>query len=593
MFCSHCGADAGDSARFCPACGAAMEATGGDAATVPGELGGQGEPLPPTSFPTAASGTPPAARRRWLGRPLVLGAVVALGLVAAVAIVVSFVLGDAPPDRAIDLVPADATFYATLHLDPSLGQKRAAQNVLDRAVEAGAGDSTTSLDDAIATLMDPTPVDYERDVKPYGGRQLAIYVLPGGDPTLLIGTDNPGDSRRGMHRLLRTEYAGYYYRIMRGAHRGHPYEHVVYNEGGGSPSGPVAFAIVDGFVVIGGEREVVKSIDASYGDPSLASLDRFADARSGLSDDVLAFAYFDGEPLAQAAREDEYASSEETAPLEAIADAGPLAATLTARNSGLELDLLTRGSTGGVALARNPSALLETLPAEAIGAVSFGNVGASLRGRQGGGIGEGVKMLRDSVAELAELDLDSDIAPWLGQVGLYVAGENPDTVETALVAETRSPRDSDRVLDRIESYYSSGDYGYGFDSYVYGSDDGLGFDVVDGESVMEVRGDDDRVVAGSGEAGFATDRALDADGGFDESDAYRRAVGLLGGYQPFLVIDAPPMRRLLEQLTDAQYDDTYMNDVRQWLASVDTVAAGVRSNGDEMSIRLAVGVGGA
>jgi hypothetical protein len=512
------------------------------------------------------------------------------GLAAGAAIAVSLVLGDAPEDHAVELVPADVALYATVHLDPSLGQKRATKDVLDRARDAGAGDgSSESLEDVIGALVTgSTPADYKSDIKPYVGDQIALYQRAGDDEaTLLMATEDPQASQRAMHRALKREYPDVYYRIVNGSYRQQPYEHVVYRDFEGAPPG-AAFTVVDGFVVIGDEEGVRASIDASSG-ASLATSEKFEQARGKLSDDVLGFAYFDGKPLEEAARTDPYATSDELVPLELLADVGPVAATLTARDSRLELDLAAGGASGRAGLLQNPSALLAALPAEAIGAISLGDFGAPLRetlGRSNARAGE----IREAVFDLAELDADSDVASWLGQLGAYVAGEDTDTVEGGLVAETRSPRSSDQALDQIESYYSSS-YDYGFDDYVYGSDDGLGFDVV-GTNVVQVRGDEDRVVAGMGAAGFSTYRALDADGGFGESEVYRRAAGMLGGYEPFLVIDAPPMQRLLEEATDAYYDETYVNEVQEWLSTISTVAGGVRRSGDDIHVKLVAEVGG-
>lgn len=522
---------------------------------------------------------------------MLFGTLAVVGLVAVVAIAVSLVLGDAPEDHAVDLVPADAAFYATVHLDPSLGQKRATKDVLDRAREAGAGDGTAeSLEDAVGTLVTKsTQVDYERDVKPYAGAQMAVYTRAQEDPAVLMATEDSHASQRAMHGMLEREFPSDYYRIVKDSHRGQPYEHVIYSEFDGSPSGAAAFTVVDGFVVVGSEEDVKASIDASGG-ASLAGSDRFAKARGSLDDDVLAFAYFDPEPLEEAARADPYSDSDEIELLETVADLGPVVATLAAQDSRLELDMAMRAASGSPAPLQNPSALLKTFPAEAIAAISFGDLQGPLRSALADSSSDRASELREGFAELAELDADSDVASWLGLLGAYVAGGNTDIVEGAIVAETRSPGDSDWALDKIEDYYSSS-YEYSYEDSVYGSEDGLGFDVFTGDDVVQVRGDEDRVIVGMGAEGLSTDRALDADGRFGESETYRQAVSLLGGYEPFLAIDAPSLQNLLEETSEARYDDTYMNDVREWLSTISTVAGGVRTDGENLHIRLVAGIG--
>jgi uncharacterized protein DUF3352 len=571
VFCAHCGTDIGEAGRFCPACGAAT------AAAAP-------EPAPaPVASPPARS------RPRWLNRRLLLGAVAVVAIVAAAAIAVSLVFGNAPEDHAIDLVPVDAAFYATVHLDPSLNQKQATQDVLDRAQDAGAGDGQSeSIEDAIGAVVEEwTPADYERDVEPYAGDQMAFFVRAGEEPTVLAATEDPQASRQAMHRALDEQYPEEYFRIVTGSFLEQPYEYVVYDGGLGPVSGPSSFAVLGGFVVVGSKEDVERSIDARGG-ASLGDLEEYKDARDRLSDDILAFAYFDGESIAEEAHADEYADSDDLAIVDAVAGIGPVAATLAARDDSLDLDFAARASSGDAAPLGNPAALLETLPAEAIAAISLGDLGGPLRGVDpySGGIGG---MLGDAVAELAELELESDISPWLGQLGAYLSGEDEETVEGAVVAETRSPRESDRALEHIEDYYSSE---YDYESSVYPSEDGLGFDVYGSDTTYQVRGDEDRVVAGAGAGGFSTERALDAAGGFGESDLYGRAAGLLGGYEPFLAIDAAPAQSLLEDVAELQYDETYVDDVRRWVSSLETVAAGVRREGDGIRIRLALEVGG-
>lgn len=568
VFCSACGAEAADDARFCPECGTTTDAA-------------------PSAQP--ATGGQRSRFLRWPGRRALMVAVPLAAVLAGAAIAASLVMGDAPEDHAVELVPADVAFYTTVHLDPSLGQKRAAKGALDRARGAGVEDATPdSLEDAIGDLVsDSTPLDYERDVKPHLGDQIALYARPQRSPTLLVATTDMHASLELMRRAMSDEYPDY--RVVQDSHRGQPYEHVVYGDGGGSPSGLSAFTILDGFVVIGSDGDVKASIDARAGE-SLDRIEQFAAARGELSDDVLAAAYFDAGTLADAARASGY-SSEEIDTYQAMGDGGPLAATLVARGGRLEFDFFAaRSAPGDAQPLHNPSALLETLPGDAIATISLGDLGGPLGDALADGSSELEDELREALDELAGLNVEDDLVAWLGQVGLYVAGDDPDTVEGAVVAETRSPSDSDRALRQIESYNASDpdydDYGYGYGVSVYASDDGLGFDVAGNGEVLQVRGDEDRVIAGMGAAGFSTDRALDAAGGFGESDVYRRATAALGGYEPFVVIDAPPLQSLLEQAADAGYDDSYMEDVRPWLSSIATVAGGVRADGDRLRIRL-------
>lgn len=528
--------------------------------------------------------TPRWRRLRYL---LPVAILVALGLGAAV--VVAQLLGERPEDHAVALVPADATAYATVHLDPSLGQKLATKGVLDSAREAGAGDGTPgSLEELVATLVEElSPLEYERDLRPQLGDQLAVFAREDEPATLLAATEDPRASLQALRAWMRDEFSDDYYRIVSATHRGVPYEQVIYAVDGEPLGWTSAFTIVDDFVVVGSESGVRAAIDAREGE-SLAGSEEFATLRDRLSGDVLAAAYVDPRPLAEAVS-DSYIDAGTRTALEWWATAGPTAATLYADDDDFQLDLAPSTPSGEAAPLRDSDELLASMPAEAVAAISLGDLEGPLRGVLEGDQTERAADLRDAVDDVADIDLSSEVVSWLGAVGAYASGEDEDTFEAGVVAETRSPAGSDGVLDRIESEYSSDEYdeyAYYDETTVYPSDDGLGFEVEELGEVLQVRGDEDRVIVGAGPSGFSTEAALDVDGGFGDSEAYGRAADLLDGYEPFLVIDAPATRHLVAQLTGAYDDEDYLGGLGPWLESLDTVAAGVRGDDDQIRLRM-------
>lgn len=523
---------------------------------------------------------------RW---PYLAGVAVLSIVAVAVAVAVSNAVEGGVDDRAIELVPADAAAYATIYFDPSVDQKLAAKDVLDR-VGASSEEAGQSLDDVIASLVDEvSPADYENDLKPEMGDQLAAYAWPEETATLLVATDDPRGSRLAMHRLLEGEYPGSEYRIAVATHRGRPYEHVVV-PGEGPAAGTSAFTIVDGFVVLGGERGVTESIDADLDGDSLADADSFADARAGLPDDSLAFAYLDPAAFVERSGEDEYPDPGEDASIDLIRGLGPVAATLAAGGDRAVLDLSTEVGSGDATPFEGAGDLLQALPADVVAAISVGDLEGPLRAWLDSASGPLAEEARDAVAGVAGLDLDRDVSSWLGGLAAYVSGSDEDTVEAAVVAETRSPSDSDAVVSRVGDYYEDQYYEDEYAEYpVYSSGDG--FDVSIGEDTLTVRGDDEWVVAGLGAGGFAAERALGADGGLGESELYGRATDLLGGdYEPIFVADAPAARSLFEQLGGGTEGLGYSESAEDRLAELETVAAGVRTDDGRLRTRLAVGI---
>lgn len=571
-FCDQCGAARGDADRFCPSCGAELAA-------------------------------PKPTRRGWPWRRTLLIGLPLLGLLAAGAVAAWVLLDDAPEDDAIALVPAQADYYVTAHLSPSLGQKRSVKEVLDRAREAGASDaSTDSIEDLIADLVeDGTPLSYRRDVEPQLGDQVALFGLDpseGGEDegAVLIATKDEQASLAAMREVMEAEYGdGSWrgeggWRIVQRKQGSQPYEVAVPPEDWGDDDA-LAFTIVDGFVVVGVEPAILASL-AARGGESLADTERFATVRDRLSDDVLAFAYVGGKAMADAW--DGYGYD---VPDSLKTGDEPVGVTLAAGDGQIVVDVAASSPLGGDQPFVAGSELLRSLPADAIAAASLGDLGTQL----GAALEEDNELmadLQDSLDEETDLDVERDLASWLGSAGLYFAGSSTDSVEGALVAETRSSPDSDRVLGELqelaEDNADSDDYDSYFDDYgtsVEPAGDGSGFDMTENGDTVYVRGDDDRVVAGMGASGFDPDGALDADGGFGDSPAYKTAAGALGGgFDPFLVLDAPPIEQLIAELASDSGDDSYFDDAQPWLESVETVAGGVRDDDGGVELRFVVGL---
>ncbi|MEA2477983.1 MAG: hypothetical protein QOC87_2182, partial [Actinomycetota bacterium] len=103
-------------------------------------------------------------------------------------------------DNAIDLVPSDAFFYASVFLDPSTHQKQALGELLRHFPEAktpslAKGELENLLNDALAS----TGVDFTHDVEPWIGRQVAFFAdgIEGdsADVAFLVGTSDADAAR--------------------------------------------------------------------------------------------------------------------------------------------------------------------------------------------------------------------------------------------------------------------------------------------------------------------------------------------------------------------------------------------------------------
>ncbi len=142
---------------------------------------GAGAAVPPPPSPgwsgdgTLAASMPERTGTRWV-KPLVIAAA-ALVVVAGLGIgAIAFVLRGSS-DVITSMVPDDASVYATVYLDPSLGQKLALRDLLKRFP---ATDTSAELDQQLQEFFDSTFQDsglsFETDIKPWVGGQLGVVA---------------------------------------------------------------------------------------------------------------------------------------------------------------------------------------------------------------------------------------------------------------------------------------------------------------------------------------------------------------------------------------------------------------------------------
>jgi hypothetical protein len=137
--------------------------------------------------------------------PWILGSLLAafLLLVGAGALVAYQTLngGGTQPE---EVVPASAVALLKLDLNPSASQKIAAARFLNKLPKVGSGftgsgDWRKPLFDAIADDGSlPSTVSFDRDIKPWLGKRLAVAVLPSmtdGEPDVLLAVQSTDDTK--------------------------------------------------------------------------------------------------------------------------------------------------------------------------------------------------------------------------------------------------------------------------------------------------------------------------------------------------------------------------------------------------------------
>ncbi len=159
-------------------------------------------------------------------------------------------------DRAIGLVPRDASAYATVFIEPSIPQRRALEDLLAKFP----GDKTVEdLTDALERFLDPHAeklgLDWSADVRPWVGGQIAVFAIDTEDSerALLIEVKDQDAAAAAVEKALAED------------------EGIT-----------EAFAFIDGFLVTGSEAAVEASGAAARGE-SLADDAAYAETTSNLT----------------------------------------------------------------------------------------------------------------------------------------------------------------------------------------------------------------------------------------------------------------------------------------------------------------------
>ena len=281
---------------------------------------GPGQAQPPGSAASDAPAADAAAEsgvlfeqahrpRRPRLRTIVAGAgVAALVAVPAATVVYLRAAGGTSDVLVGRAVPGGATVYATLRLDPSLSTKQHLRDLLDRFPSVH-NDPSTTVTSWVRGAVRGSGLDYDRDVQPWLGSQIAVVGLTGttsGYAALLVSTDD-GKASAAL-RATQSESMGQsltWTTVNRGgvAVNIGKYPQPDYASGytctGCTNRTGYVWAVVDHVAVVGSAEEVVDSvIDTEQGkEPALGAMSLYNETMSRLSSDRVAEVFVDAAPL--------------------------------------------------------------------------------------------------------------------------------------------------------------------------------------------------------------------------------------------------------------------------------------------------------
>lgn len=483
-------------------------------------------------------------------------------VIRAVALVaVSLLIGCGGGGSADDAspVPADALFYGELVVRPE-GSLRS--DALDAAGKVLATDDPEArIRELLREASGRSIVDYERDVEPWLGDRVGFWRQGSGKHAgvVLLAADDPEAARESVEAVFRRGNLSFSERSHGGV------DFVATSDG-------VAAGIVDDWLAVGSEREVVRTIDAAAGD-SLAETDEYADAVERLPEDRLAHFWADTAGLFDAAmrRHDELNQLRGLVPID---DLPPVAGAFLANGDRLALAVEARS----LGIEFRSTSLVGELPGDAWAAAGAADLGRSLRDsldRFAGAIGG--LAARARVREELGLDLDRDVLDWVGDTAFFLRGTTPGSVDGGVVIR---PTDGARAADAFGRIVGAIQQASGVQARpveIAGADQAFAIRKEAPKPLVLARGSG-LVVATYGEA--AAEAALAGGSArLADSDLYAQAEDL-AGMEPSLLISMPHVLEVAPGHGEA----------RRYLEAFSVVAASARADGNEVTARLAAGL---
>lgn len=387
---------------------------------------------------------------------LVIALTTFLGLMAGVVVAGYLLVFAAAADRASRAVPASASAYGTLYLQPSAGQKMNLAALLGHV--PGLTDAASldqKLHEIAGRLLGQAGLDYEADVRPWLGNQLAIAVEPDGtdpaaaDVILLVAVNDPVAARAALDRIALD---------LRLVGEPESYEGVELTIG---PDG--AWALLDDLLVLGNDAATVRAaLDAdAERAPSLADDTAFVAAMRRVPADHLAAMYVDLRGLAGAAGAEEQLGGYSDATLALVVEQDGLR---LAGNAPFDADAANASAREAFALASEPSSLANWMPDDTQAELVVFGVGQTFVAAEEqlgatpetGEVADSIDQLRGLAALFLGIDLDEDLLPLFDREAAVAVGGLQDAEPSGqLLLRPADAGAAQEALDRMRDSLSS------------------------------------------------------------------------------------------------------------------------------------------
>ncbi|MBK8294831.1 MAG: DUF3352 domain-containing protein [Solirubrobacterales bacterium] len=374
--------------------------------------------------------------------------------------------GDVATSGLAKYVPADALVYVEGSVRPD---DQLAGNLNELSTRLTGKSLGKTIDKALADA-EAGDVSYEADIKPWLGENAALYAA-GDVASKFTGSAASGGTSFGPSKAGKGaaghedfgvvadttdvdaseafiakatgndggtdgEYGGFSYKVRK--------------------DGDSVLGIVDDYVVFATSEDAFKAmVDASQGE-SLEDTKAFSEVSTKAADGSLLNIYINHETLLAAAKSGRVDATSLFSSLGI--DVTGTATLLSLVPAADGISLVGASNLDSTLESGDPSALLETFPANSLFAIGTGDVGANVTkildaiDKQGieGIVGPG--LLDEELDKISGQGIDvRSIFESLGTVGVFVSGDSVDTLGGALVATTSDPKSLKSTLGALPS----------------------------------------------------------------------------------------------------------------------------------------------
>jgi Protein of unknown function (DUF3352) len=487
-------------------------------------------------------------------------------------------------DDPASAVPAGASIYADATLRPEGSLREDALAAAGKVLRTS--DPQSEIDElvrkAFAESEDPK-LDYERDVAPWLGEKVAVWLAPtSGEEdfrgAIVAATKDEDEAQAAIDRAVKGSDKTFSSRT---------YKDVEYQASTDSAAG-----IVEGFAVFGTEPEFKKTVDAAKGD-GLAADDRFEKAMDGLEDDRLGSFYFDLRAVIDQAVREEPESAEQLEqfkqffPVDKI---GPVAGAFMANGERLAVDAVASVPEGalpgglGALTGGGSTPLLGELPGDswvALGSPDFGQSVKALYEQVAGALGGAA--IEGQLRQELGLDLQKDVFSWIGDVAFFARGTTKDTIEGGAVIEVTDSDAAKAAFPKLIGLAQSQGDVAARPVRIDGAETAFEAAAPGAPKPIVAARSDDRVVIALGRS--AAEDALGGGDRLGESELFGAAKGVLGDdVEPGFLLSMPAVLELVRATGEADAD---FEKAEPYLEAFGVLAGGSGRDGDTARSRFA------